>query len=497
FGLIFLFFFMGLDFSIHSLRKTKKPATIIAFTDIGLNFLIGFIVGALFGWPLKDTIFLAGIIGMSSLVIAQASIRELRMSTKPETEFILSTMVVEDLLSITILTLAVAFAVEGVLETRDVVKVLLGVFLIFSFFFSLTLLVMPRLSNFFEKIKKHEALLLFVVVCIFLSAVFAEFFMLPAVIGTFFAGMTFADTPLSKELKEKTYPIRNVFAVLFFVSFGMMTNLSFIQNVIPMVIFAVILAVTNEVIIIGAIAYLIGFSSRAAVSLGSTLVGRGEDALAYAGVGATLKNPNTNELILKHGSEFYPFASVFCLIMSTMLFIIMKRSVAIADFFKDTIPQSVKFSGYIVHKTLKYFIMQTTYGTGKKLFICISLYILTFFCIVITTDYLHIFFIILSILSIAIICIAVIPRLELVINEFPYYEIYPHPSNPDDVLKFIILISISLLSIPVLIASFWVYSWYISIFSIFLVLLIIIIGMSWLYNTARGKKEKIFNHRKN
>ncbi|MEW5761467.1 MAG: cation:proton antiporter, partial [Candidatus Thermoplasmatota archaeon] len=42
FGLIFLFFFMGLDFSIHSLRKTKKPATIIAFTDIGLNFLIGF-----------------------------------------------------------------------------------------------------------------------------------------------------------------------------------------------------------------------------------------------------------------------------------------------------------------------------------------------------------------------------------------------------------------------------------------------------------------------
>ena len=68
-GLILLLFFVGLQFSIEKLKRTKQAAVVLALVNLGVNLFAGFVLGTYLGWPLIDTIFLAGVVAMSSSAI--------------------------------------------------------------------------------------------------------------------------------------------------------------------------------------------------------------------------------------------------------------------------------------------------------------------------------------------------------------------------------------------------------------------------------------------
>src|SRR5256886_7951490 len=105
-GLVLLLFFVGLEFSITKLMKTKEAAAILAVTNLAVNFFAGFVIGAWLGWPVIDTIFMAGVIGMSSSAIPAKSFVGLKRLGERETQFILGMVVLESFLAMFILTLA-------------------------------------------------------------------------------------------------------------------------------------------------------------------------------------------------------------------------------------------------------------------------------------------------------------------------------------------------------------------------------------------------------
>ena len=72
-GLILLLFFVGLEFSIAKLKRTKQAAAVLALVNLGAAMFGGFVPGTYLGWPLIDTIFLAGVVSMSSSAIAAKS----------------------------------------------------------------------------------------------------------------------------------------------------------------------------------------------------------------------------------------------------------------------------------------------------------------------------------------------------------------------------------------------------------------------------------------
>ena len=105
-GLVLLLFFVGLEFSVAKLMKTKEAAAILAATNLAVNFFAGFVIGAWLGWPVIDTIFLAGVIGMSSSAIAAKSLIDLKRLGNKETEFLLGMVILESFMAMFILTLA-------------------------------------------------------------------------------------------------------------------------------------------------------------------------------------------------------------------------------------------------------------------------------------------------------------------------------------------------------------------------------------------------------
>src|SRR5256886_3682848 len=87
-GLVLLLFFVGLEFSITKLMKTKEAAAILAVTNLAVNFFAGFVIGAWLGWPVIDTIFMAGVIGMSGSPIAAPSVYGPERPRGPESQIL-------------------------------------------------------------------------------------------------------------------------------------------------------------------------------------------------------------------------------------------------------------------------------------------------------------------------------------------------------------------------------------------------------------------------
>jgi CPA2 family monovalent cation:H+ antiporter-2 len=136
-GLTLLMFFIGLEFSISKLKKTKAPAFVLALVNTGIDMFMGIILGMALGWPIIDTIFLAGVVAMGSAAITGKSLMELQKFSNPETEFLLGMVVVEDFISMVLLTIVGGLVINngGVgLGATSLIGMLVGIIAFYGFF---------------------------------------------------------------------------------------------------------------------------------------------------------------------------------------------------------------------------------------------------------------------------------------------------------------------------------------------------------------------------
>lgn len=365
-GLVLLLFFVGLEFSIAKLKKTKEAAAILAMTNLAVNLFAGFVVGAWLGWPLIDTIFLAGVISMSSSAIAAKSLIDLKRLGHAETEFLLGMVILESFMAMFLLTLVNGMVITSDNAPVDPVSLFLGIGIFLGFFTFLAAVVVPSTARMFEKIKSDELFILFAMATVFLSAALAEAFRVPAIIGAFFMGMVFADTKLATRIKTKMESLRDAFVAMFFLSFGMLIDPAALPFVLPMLLIAVPLIFLNDLFLTATMAYFIGFSSKAATAIGSSLVARNEEAILYASVGtrAIRNNPNLSNDYA--GTYLTPFTGLLCIVMSGITPLLMGRSDRIAAALSRRLPKSITFGAELVKRTLRTVVMPSMLPIYRK-----------------------------------------------------------------------------------------------------------------------------------
>ena len=359
-GLILLLFFVGLEFSIEKLKRTKRAAMVLALVNLGVNMFAGFVLGTYLGWPLIDTIFLAGVVSMSSSAITAKSLIELRRLNNNETEFLLGMVILESFMAMFLLTLVNGLVISADATPVSPVSLFLGVAIFIGFFAFLALLVIPRAAFLFERIKSEELFVLFALGIVFLAAALAEAFRIPAIIGAFFIGMVFADTKLVARFETKLEPLRDAFVAVFFLSFGMMIDPAMFPAILPMILIAIPLIFLNDLFLTSALAYFIGFSGRSSAAIGTSLLGRNEEAILYASVGTRAIRSNPNLPGDHAGTLLSPFAGLLCIIMSALTPTMMRRSDALASWFSRHLPKYITFGGDLVKRTLKTFVLPSS-----------------------------------------------------------------------------------------------------------------------------------------
>src|SRR3990172_5910376 len=353
-GLILLLFFVGLEFSVAKLRRVKEAAAVLAVINLAVNLFVGFVLGAWLGWPLVDTIFLAGVISMSSSAVTAKMLYDLKRTGSAETEFLLGMVILESFMAMFLLTLVNGLVVrQGGPDT--VWAVFLGAAAFIGVFAFLAARVIPHTAGTFEKFRSDELFILFALGVVFLAAALAEAFGIPPVIGAFFLGMTFADTKVSERMRARLEPLRDAFVALFFLAFGMTIDPSPFALLLPMLLISPPLIILNDLLVTPALAYLVGFSSKASASIGTSLVARNEEAVLYASVGTKAIQSNAAWPQAYAGTFLNPFAGLLCIVMSSIAPAAMKHSDAVARGLRRLTPDALVFGGGLVQRTLRSF----------------------------------------------------------------------------------------------------------------------------------------------
>ncbi len=382
-GLTLLMFFVGLEFSITKLKKTRSSAFILALVNTGLDFFIGILIGLALGWPIVDTVFLAGVIAMGSAAITGQSLMGLHKMSNPETEFLLSMVIVEDFLSMILLTIAGGLLFKsGGSSPVTLMTLIVGVLAFYAFFIFLALFVIPRCAKHFEHIKSEEMFVLFALGLVFLSSAMAEVSGVPAIIGAFFLGMVFAETKISDRLKDRLSPFKDALVAVFFISFGMLIDPGMLPSVIWIVIIAVPLVILGDLLVTGALAYFLGFSGRSATFMGSSICGRGAESVMFASIGS-------NAAGVTKAAQLSPFAGTFCFVLSMLTPVMMKASDTIYRGLRWFVPGYAKYSASLMNRTMGKLIMPSSlkaFRRTRRMEIVLVAYFVTLIGIMVSGD---------------------------------------------------------------------------------------------------------------
>jgi CPA2 family monovalent cation:H+ antiporter-2 len=490
-GLILLLFFVGLGFSARKLKKTKGPAAIIAMLNLGINMFVGIAIGTLLGWPLIDTIFLAGVISMSSSAVTAKSLIDLKKLSSEDTEYLLGVVIVESFAAMFLLTVIHGLVVrtEG---PNSIIMLVVGVVTFLAFFAFLAAWLIPRVVKYIERIENEEIFILFALGTVFLAAALAEILFIPAIIGAFFIGMVFADTRLSERMATKMAPMRDVFVAIFFISFGMMINPSMFPSVFGILLMAVPLIILNDILITASLAYFVGFSSKGAVFLGSSLIGRNEESVFYSAIGTNAINNNPT-ISHDYGGRFLnPFAGLLCIVMSSLTPSFMKRSDRLTRFFSRILPQYMKFGGKLVAKTVKSMVMPSylpLYRRNRKIVYALVAYVIFVIALIASGSILHI------ILSILIIPVGYYMwKLFQDVFEHPIRNIRVSenlmmPSYRKHIENFVLGVIVGGLVSIALVPALWPYWWILSLIVLMGYLTFVVVSMKNIYLKLTGWEE--------
>ncbi|RVM23280.1 Kef family K(+) transporter [Sinorhizobium meliloti] len=334
-GVILLMFGIGLHFSLHDLLSVRTIAVPGAFGQMALVTSLGFIVTQAIGWPIGAGLVFGLALSVASTVVVLRALQEKRQLETDGGRIAVGWLVVEDVAMILALVLLPAFADvlggtanraepenSGMLtffEPHTISGALGLTFAKLAAFFALMAIVgrrvIPAILHYVAHTGSRELFRL-AVLAIALGVAFgaAELFGVSFALGAFFAGMILAESQLSQRAAQETLPLRDAFAVLFFVSVGMLFN--------PMILVEqpLLVAATFLIIVIGnaaaasAIAVMFGYSLPIAVTLGLSLAQIGEFSFILAGLGVELN------LLPETGRDLVLAGAILSILINPLLF---------------------------------------------------------------------------------------------------------------------------------------------------------------------------------
>jgi CPA2 family monovalent cation:H+ antiporter-2 len=315
-GLVFLLFFLGLEFSLDRLRRSGRHVGIGGTIDLGVNAALGLIVGVVaFGFSFGALVLGAAIYVSSSAVIVKGLI-DFRRLADDETDLVLAILIFEDL----VLGLVLGFVGGGGGELADTLRVVLKALL----FLTLSVAASRFLARPIDAVLKRlptEFFLLFTAALVVGMAALAEELGLSDAIGALMAGVVLAETTARSEIEERFLSVRDLFAALFFFVFGLSIDVEALGSVGWLVALAVAMTVLGKLATGYAAGIVGGFTRRQSVNVGAALVAHGEFTIILAQLAA-----GNAALGLADQEDLTAFAGLYVLATATIGIVLMKES---------------------------------------------------------------------------------------------------------------------------------------------------------------------------
>ena len=223
-GVLFVLFCIGLEFRLKNLISSGKVAAIGALTIIVGMMLFGYIVGVDAGFEMVNSLFLAGMLCMSSTTIVMKAIDEAGMSKERFVKGATSILIVEDVVAVVLMVLLSSIAIRHQFEGAELAGKVVDLAITLAAWFVCGILIIPTLIR---KVKKHlndETLIILALGLCLGMVLTAEEAGFSSALGAFVMGSILAETVESHRIEKLMTPLKNVFAAIFFISVGTMID---------------------------------------------------------------------------------------------------------------------------------------------------------------------------------------------------------------------------------------------------------------------------------
>jgi CPA2 family monovalent cation:H+ antiporter-2 len=325
-GVVLLMFGVGLHFKPGELMAVKATVVPGAALQMAAITTLGMGAGIAFGWTWAQGLVFGVSLSVASTVVVMRALQDRRLTETGRGRIAIGWLVVQDLL--TVLVLVILPPIAAVLKGGDIQAAALAKSLSLTFgklavFAALMLVVgrrvIPAILHYIAHTGSRELFRL-AVLSVALGVAFSASFLfgVSIALGAFFGGMILAGSQLSQRAAEESLPLRDAFAVLFFVSVGML----FDPRVLLQQPFA--LALTFGIVLAGgAVCYLLlrlfGVQSAGALTIAVSLTQIGEFSfiLADLGIGLNLLPTEARGLVLG--------ASILSIFLNPLLFALAAR----------------------------------------------------------------------------------------------------------------------------------------------------------------------------
>jgi CPA2 family monovalent cation:H+ antiporter-2 len=319
-GVILLMFAVGLHFSLKDLMEVRAIAVPGALLRIVIGTLLGMGLAWGFGWPIGGGVVFGLALSVASTVVLVRSLQERRILDTERGRIAVGWLIVEDIATVFALVLLPTLAPghAAALSAWSIVGAVALRFGEIVAFVALMLIAGRRIIPWIMHYTAHTGsreLFRLAVYAIALGVAFAaaRLFDVSFALGAFLAGMVMGESQLSQRATEEALPLRDAFAVLFFVSVGMLFNPHILIQA-PLAVLAVLgIIVFGKSLVAFVIVRAFGHPTGTALSISASLAQIGEFSFILAGLGVT------NGMLPAEGRDLILAGAIISILINPLL----------------------------------------------------------------------------------------------------------------------------------------------------------------------------------
>jgi len=337
-GVILLLFVIGMELSLKQLAAIRKTVIRGGFVQVGLTIVISALLFWLAGFSWSESTFMGFIFSLSSTAIVLKILQERNEIASPHGRMALGILIFQDLIVVPMMLVTPIMAGNAGNVGMEIILLLAksaGVIVI-------TLVsaryLIPRLFGLIVKTRNQELFLLATITLCFAVAFLTSEAGLSLALGAFLAGLIISESPYSHLATGMILPFRELFTSIFFISIGMLLDLSFFFGNLPVILLGVAIVSVLKAIIAGTAARVLKYPSRTVILTGLSLFQVGEFAFILSSVGIA------NDLL---SVDLYQYFLAISIITMALTPVVINASDKIANRLlrkKSSLPDSMPVS---------------------------------------------------------------------------------------------------------------------------------------------------------
>lgn len=318
-GVILLLFVIGMELSLKQLAAIRKTVFIGGAAQVGITTSVTLLICLALGFPWEEALFIGFLFSLSSTAVVLKILQDRHEITLPYGRNALGILIFQDIIVVPMMLVAPILA-----GNADSVMQAVSALLLKSALVIVVTLVGARylISPFFYQIAKTRNKELFLLAT--MTVCFAITFLtseagLSLALGAFLAGLIISESEYSHQATSTILPFRELFTSFFFISVGMLLDLSFFFANAGNVLLILVVVVLLKSLIAGGAAALLRYPRHTVIRTGLSLFQVGEFAFILSKVGIQ------NDLLRPEVNQYFLSVSILSMLLTPFLFMYAER----------------------------------------------------------------------------------------------------------------------------------------------------------------------------